>query len=177
MKDLVWQILTEYFKNLREPKPEELDVKDDILKKEKGCCFVTLYLNGEVRWSAGNIKEIHENLLQELIANTIAALTGDKRFSPLTLNEAEKIQFRIDKITHREMLSIWKIGEIDPTKSWVIAIKRDYEALATILPNISPKLMTWEDFIPVLENKLKDKKLNDKKIILYRIETLVETNY
>jgi hypothetical protein len=45
------------------------------------------------------------------------ALTGDKRFTPLTLSEAEKIQFRIDKISHRTMINLVDIKNIDPVKN------------------------------------------------------------
>jgi AMMECR1 domain-containing protein len=78
---------------------------------------VTFYLNGEVRGSAGNIKEIHDSLAKELVSNTMQALTGDKRFTPLTLNEAEKIQFRIDKISDRKMINLADIKNIDPVKN------------------------------------------------------------
>jgi len=114
MKEIVSQILTEYFAKMREPKLEELDI-DEKLTWETGCCFVTLYINGEVRGSAGNIKEIHTSIAQELISNTMQALTSDKRFTPLTLNESEKIQFRIDTISKREMISLDDISKCDPT--------------------------------------------------------------
>jgi len=70
------------------------------------------------------------------------ALTGDKRFSPITLRESEKIQFRIDTIFQRDMISLPDISSCDPSKQGIIAINRNYEKLAVILPNISPKLMT-----------------------------------
>lgn len=176
MKEIVSQILTQYFSKMREPKFEELTV-DDTYTSQSGCCFVTFYINGEVRGSAWNIKEIHPHIAWELISNTMQALTGDKRFTPLTLQESEKIQFRIDHIVHRDMISLKDISSCDPTKNWVIAIHRNYEKLAVILPNMSPKLMTWEDLIPVLLNKLEDKKIEDKNYILYKIETTIETNF
>lgn len=177
MKEIVSGVLDIYFKKMREPKLEELNITDASLLEEKWCCFVTFYLNGEVRGSAGNIKEIHDSLAKELIANTMQALTGDKRFTPLTLDEAEKIQFRIDKIASREMLSLEKIGTLDPVKDGIIVISRDYTQLATVLPNMSPKLLTGEDMIPVVENKLKVKKIDDKNHIIYKINTTVESNY
>jgi AMMECR1 domain-containing protein len=70
------------------------------------------------------------------------ALTGDKRFTPLTLNEAEKIQFRIDKISDRQMINFSDIKNIDPVKNGIIAINRNYKKLASILPNMSPKILT-----------------------------------
>jgi len=176
MKDLVSQILTSYFKKMREPNLSELELSSELLEK-KWSCFITLYSSWEVRWSAGNIKEIEKNLASELLKNTIAALTGDKRFAPLTLEEAEKLQFRIDYISERKIISEAELKKLDPVKDWVIAIKRDYEKLACILPNMSAKLMTWSDFIPVLLEKLEEKKFSEKNYILYAISTEVETNY
>lgn len=177
MKTIVSWVLDIYFKKMREPKLEELEIQKTALTSEKWCCFVTLYLNGEVRGSAGNIKEIHESLAQELISNTMQSLTWDKRFTPLTLDEAEKIQFRIDKISNRTMINVVDIKDIDPVKNGIIAIHREYEKLAVVLPNMSPKILTGDDFIPVLQNKLQEKNIDDKNYIFYSIETISETNY
>lgn len=176
MKEIVSQILMQYFSKMREPKLEELQINEKYTSMT-WCCFVTLYINGEVRWSAGNIKEIQSNLAQELVSNTMQSLTSDKRFTPLTLAESEKIQFRVDFISHRDMIAMKDISVCDPTKNWIIAIRRDYEKLAVILPNMSPKLMTWDDLLPVLWNKLWDQKIEDKNYIFYKIETEVETNF
>jgi len=176
MKELVSHILEAYFKEMKTPKIQELNVSED-LKNKKGSCFITIYSKWEVRGSAGNIKEIHGNLAEEILDNTMQALTWDKRFSPLTLTESEDLGFRIDYISGRKIISEAELKKLDPVKSGVIAIKRDYEKLAVILPNISPKLLTWSDFIPVLLKKLEEKKFSEKDYILYSIETQVETNY
>jgi len=105
------------------------------------------------------------------------ALTGDKRFTPLTLEQAEKIQYRIDTISERKIIFLDELKQVDPVKFGIIAIKIDYDKLAVILPNMSPKLLTGDDFIPVLLAKLDEKELNDKLYIFYSINTLIETNY
>lgn len=176
MKELVGQILDIYFKKMRQPTLEELTVPEELLGK-KGCIFITLYLNGEVRGSAGNIKEIWENIVSELIENTLSALTNDKRFAPLTLEEAEKITYRIDTISDRKIISFSDISGLDPVKDGIISIKRNYNNLAVILPNMSAKLLTGDDFVPVLKNKLDDTDISDKNHIFYQISTTVETNY
>lgn len=176
MKDFITQILTAYSSKMRAPQIDELQVPKNLLE-EKGSCFVTFYSKGEVRWSAGNIKEIQENMGLELLENTIQALSGDKRFSPITSTDFETLQFRVDKISERKIISENELKKLDPVKNWVIAIKRDYEKLAVILPNMSAKLLTWSDFIPVLLQKLSEKKFSEKDYILYSIETEVETNY
>lgn len=177
MKELVARILDEYFKKMREPKLSDLPGIDESLLSEKWCVFITIYINGEVHGSAGNIKEIHNSLAEEIISSTIHALTWDKRFPPLTLEQAEKIQYRIDKISDRKMITRKELLKLDPVKQGTIAIKRDYEKLAVVLPNMSPKILTWEDFIPVLLKKMNERKLDDAEYIFYQISTEVESNY
>jgi AMMECR1 domain-containing protein len=120
---------------------------------------------------------LKDNSALELIENTISAISKDSRFSPLTMNEAPEIKIRIDKITSKEVLTDKKIGDIDPTTSGVIVIKKDYSKVACILPNINPKLFIGEDFLPVLEEKLSEKKFVSDDYIIYEIKTEVETSY
>lgn len=177
MKEIVEKTLKIYREKMREPKADEVISEDTSLEDQKWNCFVTIYVDGEVRGSSGNIKEIETSLKDELIQNTVWALKNDKRFSPLKRDELEKLQFRVDLITNREIVDIKTLKTLDPVKKWVIAIKRDYEKLAVILPNMSAKLLTGADFIAVLQNKLSEKKVDDTGYILYSIETQVETNY
>lgn len=177
MKEIVEQTLKVYREKMREPTPEEITAKDSSLWEQKWNCFVTLYVDGEVRGSSGNIKEIEENLQTELIKNTLWALKDDKRFSPLKREELEKLQFRIDLITNREIIDIKTLKTLDPVKNGVIAIKRDYDKLAVILPNMSAKLLTGTDFIAVLQNKLSEKKIEDSWYIFYSIQTQVEASF
>ncbi len=175
MKQLVQEILDFYFLKMRTPDVSELsEIKNIPPLNEKGACFVTLYLKWEVRGSAWNIKEIQASLGEEILANTIEAISKDGRFSPLKLEEREWLEFRVDLIKGRTMIDLEELRKLDPVKYWVIAIKRDYEKLAVILPNISPKLLLWSDTIGVLGNKLSDSKLGDKDYIFYKIETEVE---
>jgi hypothetical protein len=93
------------------------------------------------------------------------------------MNEAPEIKIRVDKIISKEVLTDKKIEDIDPTISGVIVIKKDYSRVACILPNINPKLFVGEDFFPVLEEKLSEKKFVSDDYIIYEIKTEVEINY
>jgi hypothetical protein len=86
------------------------------------------------------------------------------------------LRIRIDYISKRELQQEWKIYTIDPVKSWVIVMSKDYNSIWIVLPNISSKLLTWEDFIPIIEAKM-NKKFNEKDLYLYEIKTDVYTNY
>ena len=49
--------------------------------------------------------------------------------------------------------------------------------MACILPNINPKLISGEDFLNVLKQKLEEKSFDEKDYILYEIKTEIFTNY
>ena len=177
MLSTVKQTIEFYTKNFKTPKIEELKIEDKSLLEENWSIFVTLYKNGEIRWSSWNIKEIRPNIAEELIENTITAISKDSRFKPVKLDEVKDLKIRIDKISSRKILQDKEILQIDPTKSWVLAIKKDYSSIAAILPNINPILLTWEDLIPILESKFKTNKFEEKDYILYQIETSVTDNF
>ena len=175
MIDIVKQTLEFYFENSRAPEVEEIEISDSSLLERTWSTFVTLYISWIIKWSSGNIKEIEDNLVWEIISNTISAL-DDSRFTNLTIIDKGNIKIRVDEITNRwKPLNDWEIENIDPTKFWVLVIKTDYEKSATILPNISGSLMTWKDFAPVLSKKL-DEDFEDKNYLVYKIETNISTN-
>jgi len=176
MITLAKQTIDFFTTNLREPKLEELELKNQALVQERGCVFVTVYDKWEIRGSAGNIKEIENSLADETIKSTVEAISKDSRFKPLTKAEAESIRIRVDKIANRKVLEQWEFSKIDPVTHWVIVIKRDYSKLVTILPNISPAVLTSGDLQWYLEAKLWEK-FDEKDYIVYQIKTEVSTNY
>lgn len=159
---------TKYFKT---PTITDIKFEDEGLLDRQWSVFVTIYKNWEVRWSAWNIKEIKWSIAWEIIENTISAISKDDRFSKLKLDEVKDLKIRIDEITNRKVLQEKEILKIDPVKNWVLVLKKDYDSIAMILPNIDPKLLTWEDFIPILEAKLWVKDFNENDYIMYSIET------
>jgi len=177
MIEIVKQIISFYIKNLRTPKLFDLNVENSTLINEKISCFVTFYYKWEIRWSSWNIKEIKDNWINELIENTINALTKDSRFKPINISEASELKIRIDKIVSREILKEKSMKQIDPTTSWIIVIEKEYNKMACILPNIDAKLLTWEDYIPILKEKLNEKEFKEENYIIYEIKTQVETSY
>ena len=112
-----------------------------------------------------------------MIENTFEAISKDSRFSPLTANEASDLKIRIDKISSRNMLKDKSVKDIDPTRSGIIAIKNDYSRLACILPNINPKLISGEDFVWVLKEKLNEQSFKEADYVIYEIKTEIFTNY
>ena len=176
MTELILKILDFYFEKRLSPTVEDLWITDPSLLEQPGSVFVTLYKKGEVIGSAGNIKEIEWNLAEELISSTLDAL-NDKRFETITKTDLKNLKVRADVITERKILAKTEITSLDPVKAWVIAIKKDYSDLAVILPNVSPQLITGEDFYEALKFKLNEKKFEEKDHILYGIETRTENNF
>lgn len=176
MIDIVLQTINFYIKNKKQPSISDINIEDKSLLENKWNIFVTIYIKGEIKWSAWNIREIKSNIVEELIENTIQSISKDTRFSPLGANEVNLVKIRIDQITNRTILNKWDLLKLDPVKSWVLVIKKDHEKMALILPNINPTLLIWEDFIPVLKEKLKEKDFIEKDYYVYKIETEIFTN-
>lgn len=177
MISTVKQTIDFYLKNFKTPNTQELNIEDKSLLENNWSVFVTIYKNWEIRWAAWNIKEIKENLAQEIIENTIIAISKDTRFKPLKLDEVKNIKIRVDKIESRKILQDNETLKIDPVKNWILALKKDFSSMAAILPSINPILLSWEDFIPVLKQKFKVKDFIEKDYILYEIQTIKEDNF
>ena len=177
MLDIVKQTMDFYTKYLKAPSINDIKIDDTSLMENKWSVFVTIYKKWEIRWWAGNIKELKSSLVLEIIENTIEAISQDSRFSPVKLDEVKDIKIRVDLITSRKILKESEVLSIDPVKNGVLVIKKDYSSTALILPNINPLLLTWEDLIPVLEEKLQLKKLKEKDFIMYSIETKTVNNF
>ncbi len=171
MNKIAKQVVEYYTKYFKTPTVNEIKIEDESLLNRQWSIFVTIYKNWEVRGSAWNIKEIKSSIIWEIIENTIEAISKDSRFEPLKLDEVKDIKVRVDEITTRNVLQDSEIKKLDPVKNWILVIKKDYEKMACILPNINPLLLSWEDFIPVIQEKLWEKNFDEKNYIIYSIET------
>ncbi len=177
MIEIVEQVIAYFAAHGKAPKVEELKLPEGDLSSKQGSVFVTLYDSGEVRGSAGNIKPIESTILEELIESTISALSADSRFEPVSLKESEKLKLRIDEVVSEVILVHEKeLLNLEPKKLWVIAIKKDYEKMAVILPNISSTLHFGKDLPEALSNKLWEKFVF-KDYIVYKLETTQTTNF
>ncbi|MGE4443446.1 MAG: AMMECR1 domain-containing protein [Candidatus Altimarinota bacterium] len=174
MINVVKQVIEYYLTNGTIPTKNEIIITDNSLLEKKGTVFVTLYKNGNIVGSSGNVVELENNLATELIQNAVFSLQ-DPRFEKLTLSDLEKIKIRIDIITSRNILDK-KFEDLNPAKSGILVIKKDYTKLSIILPNISSTLVSGKDFPKILSRKLEEIfKIED--YIVYEIQTQVVNNY
>lgn len=174
MINIVKQTLQYFLNSGKIPTKNELIITDTSLLQKKATVFVTLYKNGNIVGSSGNVVELENDIVNELIQNSVYSLQ-DPRFERLTLADLEKVKIRIDVITSRNILDK-PFSELNPAKSGVLVIKKDYSKLSIILPNISPTLVSWSDFPKVLSKKLEENFKADD-FIIYEIQTQVTSDY
>jgi len=177
MVEIVKQTIDFFLKFGKNPELKDLKISDESLLNRRWNIFVTTYLNWDINGSSGNIKEIEDNIVLELIENTINAISEDPRFEKLKQEDIPNIKIRVDEITGRNILDSWVIKTLEPVKSWVIAIRKDYETLVVILPNISASILSWEDFLYYLQEKLGVKEFKEEEYIVYSIETKVYKDF
>ena len=177
MLEIIEQIIKHYLQYKTTPTVNDLKIEDITLMEDKQSLFVTLYKNGEIRGSSGNINGNKRPLITELIENTVYALSKDSRFDPVELKEIQDIKIRLDIITSRDVLWDKKLKDIDPSKSGILTIKKDYENIALILPNMHPILLTWSDFIDVLKSKLSVTDFKEEEYLLFEIKTETHRNF
>ncbi len=94
--------------------------------------FVSLHKNGQLRGCIGTIMATRETLADEIIENAISASTRDPRFSPVTEDELEELEYSVDVLGETEKISSEK--ELDVKKYGVIVTKGMRRGL--LLPNL-----------------------------------------
>lgn len=169
MIETVKQILKYIKENGKKPTLNDIIANDELLNN-KMSLFVTFYLWWEIVWSAWNVVELKENWALELIENTYEAI-NDIRFSDKNIiSKIDQLKYRIDKIISRKTITNDELKNLNPIKKWILVIKKDYEKLAIILPNISSTMTNYTDIVNVLSKKLNSTFKPDDYII-YEIET------
>jgi len=191
MINTVKQVLKYYLENKKEPTKSELKIEDTSLLERKWSIFITFYKGWNIVWNHWNIMEIENDLVNEIIKNTIWAF-NDIRFPNITLNDLESLKIRIDIVKNRSLISTQKtivkdgktienpnykkITDLNPIKSWILAIRNDYNKLAIILPNISNSITNWKEFVDILSKKLNEI-FKEENYIIYEITTDVLTDF
>lgn len=175
MINIVKQAIWFYLTNGKIPTKNEIIVTDSSLFQKKWTIFVTLYKNGNIIWSSGNVVELENDIVNELIQNSIYSLQ-DPRFEKITLGDIDKIKIRIDIISRNPLDQNKKIEDLNPVKSGILVIKRDYTKLSIILPNISSTLVSWKDFPKVLTKKLEEV-FKEENYIIYEIQSQIISDY
>lgn len=113
---LARQSIIYYLKNKKRlPLPDNLP--PELTEKRAGV-FVSLKKNGKLRGCIGTFLPTQDNIALEIIENAISAAFHDPRFSPVTLNEVDKLTISVDILTAPE--EVKDISELDPKKYGII---------------------------------------------------------
>ena len=106
--------------------------------EEKASCFVTCYLDGELRGCIGNI-EPFESLEDNLKRNAISCISLDVRFAPLELDELVECRFEVSILS--------PIKEISSLEEFILGrdgiILKSGEKSALFLPQV-PLEQYWD---------------------------------
>ncbi len=86
--------------------------------KVKAGAFVSIHSKGNLRGCIGTIESVHENLLQEIVANAIEAATRDPRFHPIDASELDELEIKVDEMGPLEQVQSKK--ELDVQKYGIV---------------------------------------------------------
>jgi len=113
---LARQSIVYYLKNKK-----RLSLPDNLppeLTEKRAGVFVSLKKNGKLRGCIGTFLPNQDNIALEIIENAISAAVHDPRFSPVTLDEVEKLTISVDILSAPE--EVKDISELDPKKYGII---------------------------------------------------------
>ena len=151
----------------------------DKLFNEKKGVFVTLHLNGSLRGCIGSL-EPHETIAQGVINNSINAAFYDPRFSPLSIDEFNRIDIEISILSRPEKLEYSDgkdlVSKLEPQVDGVIISKG--RAGATFLPQVWDQLPDKKEFLTHLCLKAglsgDEWKSGDLEVRVYQVQAFEE---
>ncbi len=109
------------------------DLPSRVYQERKGV-FVSLHTkNGSLRGCIGTFSPQQKNLGREIIHNAIAAATQDPRFPPVTANELDQLNFKVDILSTPKPVK--QDFPLDPKKYGLI-VKTSDGRKGLLLPDI-----------------------------------------
>lgn len=114
-------------------KPAEIpaNLPEEMLNRRAGA-FVSLHKDGELRGCIGTIAPTTDNIAQEIIQNAISACSRDPRFSPVTVDELDDIEYSVDILSEAER--VFSLDDLDVKKYGVIVENGGRQGL--LLPDL-----------------------------------------
>ena len=119
----------------------------DDMEEEAGT-FVSIKIKGELRGCIGTFQPTTDNVAAEVIQNAISAATRDPRFSPVTADELNDLEYSVDVLSLPEKIQSKK--ELDPKKYGVIVVSGTKKGL--LLPDLDG-VNTVDDQISIASAK------------------------
>ena len=113
---LARQTIEEYIRTGNTPKLTN-NIDNELLNNKSGV-FVSIHKFGSLRGCIGTILPIHNCIAEEIIQNAISASSKDDRFPPITKEELDYLDIKVDVIKEPEL--ILSKEELDVKKYGVI---------------------------------------------------------
>ena len=127
---------------------------DHPLLSERGACFVTLTLAGELRGCIGSLNA-HRPLGEDVRENAIAAALRDPRFPPLDAAEFAQIEIEVSLLEEPEFMEFHDeadaLAQLVPGQDGVIFFNGCQKA--TFLPQVWEQLPDRRSFMAALKQK------------------------
>jgi AmmeMemoRadiSam system protein A len=100
----------------------------------RAACFVSVKtLAGDLRGCIGTVEPVKQTLAEELIMNSISAVTRDPRFNPVTEAELPNLHYSVDVLTSSEPTTF---EDLDPAVYGVIVEDERGMSRGLLLPDI-----------------------------------------
>ena len=145
-EDLARYTIEYYLKNNKSPSVSEGEVADNL--KPKAACFITVYIGDDLRGCLGDIVP-YQPLYENIIKNSVNAITVDFRFLPIQVRELPKLKVEVSVLTVPDEYRPKDSGELlkylEKEKPGLIIEKGGNRAL--FLPQVWDELPNAKDFL------------------------------
>ncbi|HHX10688.1 MAG TPA: AmmeMemoRadiSam system protein A [Firmicutes bacterium] len=94
--------------------------------------FVSIRKEGDLRGCIGTTESTTGSIVDEIIQNAVSAATDDPRFSPVTADELDVLEYSVDILSPPEPVD--SVAELEPSKYGVICVKGNKKGL--LLPDL-----------------------------------------
>ena len=155
---------------------KSIKIDEDLKKKfsEKGACFVTLTINGELRGCIGSL-EAHQELWKDVIDNSVNAGFNDPRFNPVSEDDLKDIKIEISVLSKPQKLGIgMEVYDKIDNKMGIFIEKSGNRA--TFLPQVWEEIPSKKEFLENLSRKagLSKDDWKNCEIYFYRVKSVKE---
>lgn len=111
--ELAKKTINEYVINGGIPNGISLDQIEETIPQKAGT-FVSIKKHGNLRGCIGTFMPTRSNIIEEVIANAIAASTRDPRFSPIEESELNDLDISVDVLSLPELVENNDLSKLDP---------------------------------------------------------------
>ena len=118
------------------------------MTEQKAGVFVSLKIRGALRGCIGTIGPMYDNVAEEIRHNAISACSRDPRFTPVTPEELEELEYSVDVLGPMEPIS--SPTQLDVKRYGVLVTKGSRSGL--LLPNL-PGVDTIEQQVDIAKQK------------------------